>query len=213
MLSSIQDFYNQNLLPKVVHRVCSSRVFNTHRIQCIKAVHGKVLEIGIGSGINLPFYPAKQINSLTGIDPMVKETKKRWFNDPKRSSSFPFEVQLMEASAEQLPFPDQHFDHIVVTYTLCTISDVETALQEMIRVLKPKGALHFTEHGIAPDPVIQKIQNFIHPLWKACGGGCHLNRNIPHLITSAGFKLTSLHQQYLGKIPNIGFNYRGVATK
>lgn len=209
MIQRLTSYYQDKILPKLVHRVCSSRPFTAYRIQTVKDVEGKVLEIGIGSGLNLPYYSSK-VQELTGIDPHIEQSRPLWSSSYKTHA---FKLELMATSAESMPFDDHSFDHIVVTYSLCTIPNVADALAEMYRVLKPSGVLHFAEHGLAPDSYIKVVQYGIHPIWKGCGGGCHLIRNIPELIQNASFQIYELDESYFGRLPNIGYSYVGKAKK
>ena len=171
---------------------------------------GKVLDIGIGSGLNIPFYNSDKIDKVIGIDPSHEliELAKELANDSKAS------IELVIGSAESIPYPDNFFDTVLVTYTMCTIPNVAIANKEMWRVLKDDGRLIFCEHGLAPDKKISKWQNRIDPFWGKIAGGCHLNRDIQKLITDAGFSFESLDKMYLPSTPKFaGYNYWGVSKK
>jgi ubiquinone/menaquinone biosynthesis C-methylase UbiE len=171
------------------------------------AAHGRVVEIGIGSGLNLASY-GREVKTVYGVDPSAELLAKA----SQRVANLGFPVYLLEASSEKLPLEDRSFDTVVMTFTLCSIPDVGAALLEIRRVLKPEGELLFAEHGRAPDPDVMHWQDRITPVWKRIGGGCHLNRNIDDLIQSAGFRLDRLNAGYQEFAPRpFGFFYEGSA--
>ena len=177
------------------------------RAECVPQARGEVLEIGIGSGLNLPFY-SSDVKRVHGIDPSVE--LQRMAN--KRISAVPFEVEFVRQSAEDpLPLGDSSIDTIVMTWTLCSIPNPALALQQMRRVLKPSGRLIFVEHGRAPDPRIVPWQDRITPVWKRIGGGCHLNRKIDELIRAAGFQISELKTFYLPGPRPMTYTYQGLA--
>ena len=170
---------------------------------------GKVLEIGIGSGLNLPFYDKSKLDELWGLDPSegLSEMAKQVADEEA------MEVNFISAGAEEIPLPDNHFDSVLVTYTMCTIPEVDRANKEIQRVLKSNGKMIFCEHGLAPDKNIKKWQNRINPFWKKLAGGCNINRNIPSLIQESGFDIIDLEEMYLPSTPKIaGYNYWGYAV-
>ena len=169
---------------------------------------GKVLEIGMGSGLNLKHYNAEQVQMVWGLEPSAGMRRKARAN----IESSPIQVQWLDLPSEAIPLEDDSVDTVVLTYTLCTIDDWAQALAEMKRVLRPNGQLVFSEHGEAPDQVVQKWQKRVNPIWKKLAGGCNLNRKIPALIESAGFKIAQLEQHYI-KGPKIAtYQYFGTAT-
>jgi len=202
------DIYNTYVLPKLIHWVCSGKDMNNQRAKIIPQAHGRVLEIGIGSGLNLPFYNPEKINFLWGLDPskQLREIAE------KKAVDLPFNVKFIGLSGEEIPLEKNDADTVVVTYTLCTIPDVLKALIEMNRVVKPGGNLIFCEHGIAPDDIILKWQNRMNPIWKRMSGGCNLNRPIPHLIKKSGFKIKHLDTGYMSNFKLASFNYWGTAV-
>jgi len=202
------DIYNRYVLPKLIHWVCSGKDMNTQRAKIIPQAHGRVLEIGIGSGLNLPFYNPEKIDFLWGLDPSKQLQKIA----EKKAVDLPFNVEFIGLSGEEIPLEKNDADTVVVTYTLCTIPDVLKALIEMNRVLKPGGNLIFCEHGIAPDDIILKWQNRMNPIWKRVSGGCNLNRPIPHLIEKSGFKIKHLDMAYMSSFKLASFNYWGTAV-
>ena len=204
------SLYNKYILPKFLNCACGSKPINYQRQKVVPLAKGKVLDIGIGSGLNIPFYNSDKIDKVIGIDPSHEliELAKELANDSKAS------IDLVIGSAESIPYPDNFFDTVLVTYTMCTIPNVAIANKEMWRVLKDDGRLIFCEHGLAPDKKISKWQNRIDPFWGKIAGGCHLNRDIQKLITDAGFSFESLDKMYLPSTPKFaGYNYWGVSKK
>ena len=204
------SLYNKYILPKFLNCACGSKPINYQRQKVVPLAKGKVLDIGIGSGLNIPFYNSDKIDQVIGIDPSHEliELAKGLANDSKAS------IELVIGSAESIPYPDNFFDTVLVTYTMCTIPNVAIANKEMWRVLKDDGRLIFCEHGLAPDKKISKWQNRIDPFWGKIAGGCHLNRDIQKLITDAGFSFESLDKMYIPSTPKFaGYNYWGVGTK
>ena len=204
------NLYNKYILPKFLNCACGSKPINYQRQKVVPLAKGKVLDIGIGSGLNIPFYNSDKIDIVIGIDPSHEliELAKELANDSKAS------IELVIGSAESIPYPDNFFDTVLVTYTMCTIPNVAIANKEMWRVLKDDGRLIFCEHGLAPDKKISKWQNRIDPFWGKIAGGCHLNRDIQKLITDAGFSFESLDKMYIPSTPKFaGYNYWGVGKK
>ena len=202
--------YDKYILPKFLNCACGSKPINYQRQKVVPLAKGKVLDIGIGSGLNIPFYNSDKIDIVIGIDPSYEliELAKELANDSKAS------IELVIGSAELIPYPDNFFDTVLVTYTMCTIPNVAIANKEMWRVLKDDGRLIFCEHGLAPDKKISKWQNRIDPFWGKIAGGCHLNRDIQKLIADAGFSFESLDKMYIPSTPKFaGYNYWGVSKK
>ena len=185
--------YNKYVLPKVLNCTCGSKPINYQRKKVVPLAKGLVLDVGIGSGLNIPFYDMTKIDKVIGLDPSVE------LNDlaVDVAEENNVDVDFMLCGAEDIPLPDNHVDTVLITYTMCTIPEVMEANKEMLRVLKPEGRLIFCEHGLAPDPKVAKWQSRIDPIWGKIAGGCHLNRNIPELITSAGFEIENIEQMYL----------------
>ena len=202
--------YDKYILPKFLNCACGSNPINYQRQKIVPLAKGKVLDIGIGSGLNIPFYNSNKIDRVIGIDPSHEliSLAKGLANDSKAS------IELVIGSAESIPYPDNFFDTVLVTYTMCTIPNVEIANKEMWSVLKDDGRLIFCEHGLAPDKKISKWQNRIDPFWGKIAGGCHLNRDIQKLITDAGFSFESLDKMYIPSTPKFaGYNYWGIGKK
>ena len=200
-------FYNKYILPKVIDSACKQNPSMRQREKIIPLAIGNVLEIGIGSGLNLPYYDDKQVNHLLAIDPSLELWKKNRI-DPK---DIPFDFEFVKAFAENIPSDNNSFDTVVITYTLCSITDINKTFEEIKRVLKPNGKLVFCEHGKAPDKAIEKWQNIINPVWKRFGGGCNLNRDIPLIIENNGLKINGLETMYLPGWKPASFNYWGTA--
>jgi ubiquinone/menaquinone biosynthesis C-methylase UbiE len=178
------------------------------REKIVPLARGRVLEVGVGSGLNLPFYDADKVTRVWGLDPspeMIRMAR-------TVAEAAPFEVEFVGLPIEKIPLDDGTVDTVVVTYTLCTIPDPEPALWQMARVLKPGGELIFCEHGLAPDPGVRRWQDRINPIWKRLGGGCHLNRDIPELIRRGGFQIRDLETMYLPGWRPASFNYWGTAV-
>lgn len=201
----MKSLYNRYLLPHLIHKACSYSPATQQRKILVPQATGNVLEIGIGSGLNLPFYQPEQVSSVTGVDP----SKETWelCEFPISQSAFP--ISYHQASAAALPFSNSQFDTVLMTYTLCSIPHVPAALQEIRRVLKPTGRFLFCEHGLAPELWVKRWQHMITPVWKQFGGGCHLNRDIPALLTEHGFHLAHLQTSYLPGWRPASFNYLG----
>ena len=203
-------FYDKYILPKFLNCACGSKPINYQRDKIVPLAKGVVLDIGIGSGLNIPFYNKSNIDCLYGLDPS-EELLKIAKSVAKKNE---LKVEFLECSAEAIPLPDQSIDTVLVTYTMCTIPDIKLSNSEIMRVLKPEGRLLFCEHGLAPDKNIAKWQNRINPIWSKIAGGCNLNRDIPKLITSSGFKISNMEEMYLPSTPKFaGYNYWGVAKK
>jgi len=202
--------YNKYILPKFINCACGSKPINYQRSKIVPYAKGVVLDIGIGSGLNIPFYNKSNINHLYGLDPSSEliEIAKRVAKTHK------LEIEFLECGAESIPLADNSIDTIVITYTMCTIPDISLSNAEMFRVLKPNGKLLFCEHGIAPDEKVAKWQKIINPVWNKIAGGCNLNRDIPRLIKSSGLKISEIEEMYLPSTPKFaGYNYWGVAEK
>ena len=197
--------YNKYILPKVVDWACNQKHYMYQRMKVIPLATGQVLEIGIGSGLNLPLYT--NIKHLTAIDPSDEIWDKKGID----TTSLPFGFTFTKAFAENIPEENDSFDTVVMTYTLCTIPDTNKALEEIRRVLKPNGKLIFCEHGKAPEKRIQQWQTMINPLWKRISGGCNLNRNIPLIIEENGFKISNMEAMYIPGWKFASFNYWGTA--
>ena len=202
------NIYEKYLLPRIVNFACGLKPTMKQREKVVPLAEGRVLEIGIGSGLNLPFYTSSKVKHLWGLDP----SRETWALARDKYRQFGFDVEFIEASAEDIPLDRGSADTVLVTYTLCTIPDAIAALKEARRVLKPGGSLLFCEHGRAPDESVLRWQNRINPLWKRIGGGCNLNRPIPELIERAGFRIRNMDTMYIPGWKPASFNYWGAAS-
>jgi SAM-dependent methyltransferase len=206
---TVMGFYENRVLPYIINVAMNTKALSDERRRCLQQVEGTVLEVGFGSGLNLPHYP-RTVTKVVGVDP--SETSARLAR--KRIAASPFPVETIGLSAEKLPVADASFESIVSTFTLCTIPDVASALLEMRRALRPGGRLYFVEHGRAQDPRVERWQERLNSVQQTVFGGCHLNRNISALIEQAGFEMERLENGYLKGAPKFGgFLYRGVAKR
>jgi ubiquinone/menaquinone biosynthesis C-methylase UbiE len=200
-------FYAQYVLPRLIDLAMRNKEAARLRADWIPHARGEVLEIGIGSGLNLPFY-SPEVQRVYGVDPSVELQRMA----RKRVAARRLPVEFLSQSAEEpLPLPNESVDTVVVTWTICSIPNVEQALRQMKRVLKPSGRLIFLEHGRSPDPSVVAWQDRLTPLWKRFTGGCHLNRKMDELITAAGFQITELKTCYLSGPRPMSYIYQGFA--
>jgi ubiquinone/menaquinone biosynthesis C-methylase UbiE len=201
--------YDKYVLPHFINCACGTRPIMKQREKVVPRAAGTVLEIGIGTGLNLPYYDPGKVERLIGLDP----SEKSWELAGKRAANLPFDVEFIGLQGEQIPLDDNSVDTVMVTFSLCTIPDPVTALEGMARVLKPNGQLVFCEHGLAPDADVVKWQNRVNPWWKRMAGGCNLNRDIPDLLAQGGFDVADMETLYLPGTPRFaGFNYWGSAA-
>jgi ubiquinone/menaquinone biosynthesis C-methylase UbiE len=201
------NFYDQHILPHVINLAMRNRELLSYRERVISAARGRVLEIGIGSGLNLPFYGA-EVEEIVGLEPAARLIAMARSAAEHSQTS----VRMISGSAQIIPIANHSVDTVVTTWTLCSIPDAVAALREMRRVLRSEGRLLFVEHGLAPEQNIQKWQNRLTPIWKKIGGGCHLNRPIGALIESAGFRIVRLEAHYLNGPNPLTFMYEGCAA-
>lgn len=203
-------FYNDKVVPRLVTCACGTKPILKQREKVVPQARGHVLEIGMGAGHNLPYYRTEQVERVVGIDPCSTS----WALAQPRAASLGVPLEFIEGSAESMPLPDEEFDTVLMTYSLCTIPDAQSALQEIRRVLKPGGRLVFCEHGEAPDASVARWQQRINPVWRKLLGGCNLNRPITRWISDAGFSIGAMDQMYLPGTPRIaGFNVWGTAER
>ena len=206
----ILSFYDKYILPKFLNCACGSKPINYQREKIVPLAEGTVLDVGIGSGLNIPYYNKSKIKYLYGLDPSIELLN---LAKPLAKKN-ELEIEFLECGAEAIPLPNDSIDTVVITYTLCTIPDTQLSNEEIMRVLKPNGKLLFCEHGLAPDINVVKWQKRINPIWNKIAGGCNLNRDIPKLIKSSGFKILNMEEMYLPSTPKFaGYNYWGVAKK
>lgn len=203
-------FYEKKVLPVLINAACSTRQVMKIREQVVPRARGEVLEVGMGSGLNLQFYDREAVDVVWGLEPSEGMRLKARAN----LKVSPVEVKWLDLPGEEIPLEDESIDTVLLTYTLCTIPDWETALRQMRRVLKPEGKLLFAEHGRAPDPDVRKWQDRLTPVWKKIGGGCHLNRPIRDYISRGGFQITREDTFYMKNTPRVaGHMYVGEAVK
>jgi SAM-dependent methyltransferase len=200
-------FYRKYILPRATHFACSLKPASIQRGKVVPLASGRVLEIGIGSGLNLPFYVPGRVQHLWGLDP----SRENWALTEGSRSPVDFGVEFLEAAAEAIPLDSAVADCVVMTYTLCTLPAVGTSLDEIRRVLKPGGQLIFCEHGAAPDAGIRRWQDRLNPLWRRVSGGCNLNRATPELLEQGGFVIQEMNAGYIPGWKPASFNYWGIA--
>jgi SAM-dependent methyltransferase len=187
------SFYDRHILPRIIQCSCGAPMVMELRRAVVPQAQGEVLEIGCGGGLNFPLYRRGQVRGVTGVEPAPPMLDRA--RQAVERSTVP--VELVEAAAEALPFPDRSFDTVVTTFTLCSVRDHGASLAELRRVLRPNGRLIFCEHGLAPEPGVQRWQRRIEPLWKRLAGGCHLTRPVRAAVAEAGFELISGDARYL----------------
>jgi len=191
-------FYDEHVLPRMINVACGVKPLRTLRERTCEGLHGRVLEVGFGSGLNIPYYPPG-VTSVAAIEP----ADTGWKLAGRRVSAAPVPIERTGLDGQTLPLSDNSCDAALSTYTLCTIPDVTAALDELRRVLKPGAALHFLDHGLAPDPGVQRWQHRLDPLQQRLFGGCHLTRPIAELVTEAGFTISEVDIFYEKGAPKI----------
>ena len=203
----LRRWYDRHVLPVLLDLSCSLPPVAAQRRKVIPLAAGRVLEIGIGTGLNFDFYDRRKVTALVGIDP--EEQMHRLAR--RRSERAGLPVQLHIFAAERLPLPSASFDCVVCTYTLCSVADPAAALAEMRRVLRADGVLLFAEHGLAPDPAVTRWQRRVEPYWSQIAGGCHLTRDVPLLLRDAGFR-AHVDSGYIAWPRMMSYNFWGTAT-
>ncbi len=201
-------WYGDVVLPRILDQVLRGEDVSKLRARAVAGLGGEVLEIGFGSGLNVPHYPPTVAHVLA-IDPAVAGRKLA----AKRIAQSTAMIEFAGLDAGRLPASDASVDDVLSTWTLCTVPDAAVALAEIWRVLKPGGSLHFAEHGLAPEPRVARLQRRLNPLQRRIFGGCHLDRPIDQLIAAAGLSVTRLDTYYLQGPRALGYTYEGVATK
>lgn len=204
----MKALYERHVLPHLIDYACGLGAVMKTRALVVPLAEGEVLEIGIGSGLNLSFYDPAKVRRIVGVDPSADMQKLA----RQRAEQISIPVEMIALELGQIQAEDARFDSIVCTFTLCTIPDAVAALREMRRVLKPGGKLLFSEHGLAPDASVMRWQNRLTPLWKPLAGGCHLNRDIPVLLEAGGFTIGQLETSYLKGPRPMTWVYRGWAN-
>jgi ubiquinone/menaquinone biosynthesis C-methylase UbiE len=204
----VESWYAKHVLPHVLDCACGLAPITHQRQLLLPQAEGDVLEVGLGTGLNLPHYDVAKVRSLTGVEPSLQMHRKA----QQRAQRAGLDVKLVGLSAETLPLPDACIDTVVCTWTLCSIPDPLSALREMHRVLRPAGRLLFCEHGRAPDEVVRRWQQRIQPLWGPLFGGCQLGRDVPWLLETGGFQAPGLQRAYLTGPRIATYNYWGEAV-
>lgn len=205
---SLMGLYEDRVLPHIINVVMNTKVTRVMRSRVCAGLEGDVVEIGFGTGHNLPFLP-DQVTRLRAVEPSAKSVRLA----QQRIADASVPVEIVGLDGQRLPLEDDSADAVLTTWTLCTIPDASTALKEMARVLRPGGTLHFIEHGRAQEEGVRRWQDRINPIQQRLGGGCNLNRDIPSLIEGAGFTIKSLDRYYAQGEPKIfGSMYEGTAT-
>jgi SAM-dependent methyltransferase len=202
------SFYGDQILPRFVDRVLGGREFAGIRGRVAAGMTGEVLEVGFGSGLNVPHYPA-EVHRVRAVDPAT--VGRRLAAD--RVAASPVPVEYVGLDGQLLPLDSASVDHVLMTWTMCTIPDVERAMREIHRVLRPGGELHFAEHGRSPDPKVAKWQDRLTPIQRRVAGGCHLNRPIDRLVEGAGFALARIETYYMSGPRPMGYMFEGVAKR
>jgi ubiquinone/menaquinone biosynthesis C-methylase UbiE len=201
-------FYDRHILPRFINCACGTKPMMKQREKVVPRASGTVLEIGIGTGLNLPYYDASIVERLIGLDP----SEKSWELAGERVAHLDFDVEFIGLPGEQIPLEDASVDTVLVTFSMCTIPDPVAALHGMARVLRPGGSLIFCEHGKAPDANVCQWQDRINPFWRRILGGCHVNRDIPQLLKAGGFDVVDMETSYLPGTPKFtGYNFWGSA--
>lgn len=200
------NFYETRILPYLIHLSMRQETLTPYRRRLVPAAEGRVLEIGVGSGLNLPLYTGT-VEQVIGLDPSPKLLSMA----RNAADGSPHPIELLEASAEAIPLDDRSIDTVLTTWTLCSIPNVAAALGELRRVIKPEGRLLFAEHGRSPEANVSRWQDRLTPLWKRIGGGCHLNRPVDRLLEEAGFRIERLDTGYMEGPKMLTFMYEGCA--
>lgn len=201
-------WYERYLLPYLIDFACGIRPVRRQRQKVVPLARGRVLEVGIGTGLNIEHYDRQKVETIIGLDPGLQMHRLA----AKRVARCGLPVELIGLSAEGIAYPSASFDTVLVTYSLCTIPDPVAALKEMRRVLKPGGRLIFCEHGLAPDEGVRRWQHRLTSTWSKFAGGCQLDRDIPALLQQAGFVCSDLEQMYLPGPRPLTYNYWGTAV-
>ena len=202
------SYYEERILPHIINKLCSASPNQKQRQKIVPLAEGRVLEIGFGSGLNVPFYDASKVEKIWGLEP----------SEGMRAKSKPLvdassiDIEFIDLPGEEIPLDANSADTVLVTYSLCTIPDASMALEGMRRVLKPGGRLLYCEHGKAPDENVRRWQDRINPSWRRVAGGCNMNRDIPALLEAGGFRIQSDERMYIPGVRVLSYNYWGSAV-
>jgi ubiquinone/menaquinone biosynthesis C-methylase UbiE len=201
------SWYDQRVLPSLINLVCAAKPTRKQREKIVPRATGDVLEIGFGSGLNLPHYDRHKVRRIWGLEP--SEGMRRLASDAIDKAGL--DVELIGLPCEEIPLDDDSVDTILVTYTLCSIAELAPALEGMRRVLKPAGKLLFCEHGKAPDDGVYKWQERLNPTWRRFSGGCNMHRDIPAILEQSGFSIEDDNRMYIPGLRALSYNYWGSA--
>ena len=201
------SLWARHVVPGLIERAALSPTILEERRRWVPRAHGRVLELGVGSGLNLAFYDPARVAAVTGIDPSPPLLRRA----APRATRARVPVTLVEGAAERMPFDPGAFDSALVTYSLCSMAEPARALAEVRRVLRPGGELIFVEHGVAPDPGTRWWQQRLSPIWRRVAGGCRLDRDVPALLRDAGFAIDELTAGYSGTVRVMSYTYQGTA--
>jgi SAM-dependent methyltransferase len=200
------SFYDRHILPHVIGCACATRPIMKQRAKIVPRASGRVLEVGVGGGLNLGFYDLATVDQVDGVDPSDGLLARAAERRPAG-----LDLRLHRGAAEALPFDDASFDCVVCTYTLCSVASPATALAEARRVLRPGGQFLFSEHGLSPDANVVRWQHRLEPIWRAVAGGCHLTRPVASAVAAAGFSVEVLGQMYVpGTLKAISWSEWGI---
>lgn len=202
------SIYEEHVLPRVINVALGGRAFDRIRSRLASGLSGDVLEVGFGSGRNISHYP-REISRVLAVDPAIVGRRLA----AKRVAASRIAVEYVGLDGQALPLESSTIDHVLVTWTMCTIPDIDAALREIHRVMRPGGGLHFVEHGRSPDPKVARWQDRLTPLQSLIFGGCHLNRSIDRLLAGAGFRLARMENYYMKGPKPLGYMFEGIATK
>ena len=202
------SWYEEKMLPRLMNIACSSKPHHKQREKIVPRASGDVLEIGFGGGLNLAHYDQDKVRRIWGLEPSagMRKLAEETIADTK------LDVELIDLPGEEIPLDDNSVDTVLITFTLCTIPEVATALDGMRRVLKSGGQLLFSEHGKAPDANVVKWQDRMNPVWKKISGGCNMNRDIPALLDAAGLEIQDDNRMYTPGLKSLSYMYWGAAT-
>jgi ubiquinone/menaquinone biosynthesis C-methylase UbiE len=200
-------FYEDRVLPHLIDLACSTKPARKQREKIVHLAEGDVLEIGFGSGLNLPYFDRSKVRKIFGLEPSEGMRRKA---QPNVDASG-LDVEFIDLPGEEIPLESKSVDTVLITFTLCSIDAAEAALEGMRRVLKPGGSLLFCEHGAAPDAGVRRWQNRLNPAWKRVSGGCNMNRDIPGLIEGSGFRISIGERMYIPGPKILSYNYWGSA--
>ena len=202
------SWYEERVLPLMIRKACSAKPNMKQREKIVPLASGVVLEVGFGTGLNLPYYDRNIVRKVFALEP--SEGMRKLAASPIHESQL--DVELIDLPGEQIPLAAGSVDTVLITYTLCTIPDALSALDGMRRVLRPGGKLLFCEHGRAPDESVRAWQNRLNPAWRKIAGGCNMNRDIPSLLKAGGFRVENDYRMYIPGVRALCYNYWGSAV-